>query len=296
MRSPVLIVALLLTVCVSLATVVDTRSGERVIKNGERSGWVSTALGDSRRLFASHFFSKADKYFHSGYYPSIFDGPKPAETHMEQAGAVDEGEEEGDEHEGHEHHENCNHPEHQKEGSFLAEPSDWIDRLGRNFYVTEHTHLAMGREKEMLPWLRVSAELDPQKVQTYVVASFWLRTQLGKTKEAEQFLREGLRANPDSYEILFEMGRIREENYQDPDGARNLWELALSKWHKQKNAGGEPNEFVLEQVLAFLGKLEEEERNFGKAISYFEQLKEISPFPEEIEKRIDEIKAAASAK
>src|SRR5712672_39389 len=34
---------------------------------------LSVALGDSRRLFAKHFYVKADAYFHSGYYPTIYD-------------------------------------------------------------------------------------------------------------------------------------------------------------------------------------------------------------------------------
>jgi hypothetical protein len=43
---------------------------------------LTVALGDSRRLFANHFFSKADEYFHRGYYPSVFDRPASAErTH-----------------------------------------------------------------------------------------------------------------------------------------------------------------------------------------------------------------------
>src|SRR5262245_12089049 len=42
--------------------------------NRTKSGNViATALGDSRKLFARHFYVKADAYFHAGYYPSIFD-------------------------------------------------------------------------------------------------------------------------------------------------------------------------------------------------------------------------------
>ena len=58
--------------------------------------------------------------------------------------------------------------------------------------ITEHTHLEGGNEREILPWLRLSAELDPQRVETYTVAAYWLRA-VGKMVEAEHFLREGLR-------------------------------------------------------------------------------------------------------
>ena len=142
----------------------------------------------------------------------------------------------------------------------------------------------------------MAVKLDPKRVQTYTVASYWLRTRLDKPKEAEQFLREGLRENPDSFEILFELGRIQKEHYGDSEKTRNLWELALSKWERQKTAGRNPDEATRQQILGFLAVLEEEEGNFGKAIKYFELLKEHSPSKEEIDKRIAELKAASSSK
>ena len=39
-------------------------------------------MGDSRRLFANQFFVEADVYFHSGYYPTIFDTPEAERTWM----------------------------------------------------------------------------------------------------------------------------------------------------------------------------------------------------------------------
>src|SRR5690606_26355717 len=106
-----------------------------------------------------------------------------------------------------------------------------------------------GDEREMLPWLKIAAELDPYRPQSYTVASYWLRTRLNKPAEAEAFLREGWRLNPDSYEILFELGRIYREHHKDTVRARNLWELALAKWRKQAVAGLEPDLFNYQQIL-----------------------------------------------
>ena len=54
-------------------------------------------LGDGRKLFANHFFVKADVSFHSGYYPSIFDQAQPSkdtrhmmEHHEHAEGAANE--------------------------------------------------------------------------------------------------------------------------------------------------------------------------------------------------------------
>ncbi len=70
--------------------------------------------------------------------------------------------------------------------------------------------------REILPWLKLSAELDPENIKTYVVTAFWLRTKLNQVSEAEQVLREGLRHNPDNAQLLFELGRIYFENYHNP--------------------------------------------------------------------------------
>ena len=72
MPAPGLIMLFLLSLCFALATYLEPRSlswGER----GTSDNILKIVLGDGRRMFANHFFIKADAYFHSGYYPSIFD-------------------------------------------------------------------------------------------------------------------------------------------------------------------------------------------------------------------------------
>jgi tetratricopeptide (TPR) repeat protein len=239
-------------------------------------------FGDSRRLFANQFFVKADISFHSGYYPSIFDQARRME---EEENAVA--------HEGEHKHEG----EHEEEAGFLGPPTDWIDRFGRHFRVTEHTHLQGGNIREILPWLRISADLDPQRVETYTVAAYWLRSQLGNVKEAEDFLREGLRANPDSYEILIELGNIYNENYHAAARARNIWELAVQKWEHQKHDA--KDKVALDQydkLLTRLSRLEENQGNYPKAAKYLEQIlaRDASPNPDIVRKQIDELKQKAS--
>jgi len=147
-----------------------------------------------------------------------------------------------------------------------------------------------GAERELLPWLRLSAEMDPHRIETYTVAGFWLRTQLKKTKEAEEFLREGWRANPDSYAILIELGRLYYQDLHDSGRARNLWELALKKWVQQESAKQTPDIFSYEQIVAHLADLEEHEGNLEKSVSYLEKLAPNSPDRAAVEKQILERK------
>ena len=73
MPAPALIISLLLAVSFSLATYLQPRFQNRAGSRAGSDNLLAVLIGDSRRLFANHFFVKADIYFHSGYYPTIFD-------------------------------------------------------------------------------------------------------------------------------------------------------------------------------------------------------------------------------
>lgn len=248
-------------------------------------------------MFANHFAVKADVYLHSGFYPSIFD----------QAATVKEGNEPGHEETGHDHeaehadaHEG-EHDEHHHEGesglsedhecdtSFLGQPLDWIERMGRHFMITQHTHLEGDRAREILPWLKLSAQLDPQRIETYTVAGYWLADRMNKPKEAEEFLREGLRANPQSYEILFYLGRIYNQHFKQPDRARNVWRLALRRWDEVEGVKKSPDKNSRNAILGQLAELELEQGNPLEAVRYFEEAKNYSPMPDAVQARIDDI-------
>ena len=277
--SPWLILASLLVVCFALATTIQPRTV--AWSNRAKSGNVlNLLLGDGRRLFANHFFVQADISFHSGYYPSIFDR---RESSKESAMTSS-------------HHENDGHSEaeHEKEMAFLGQPRDWIERFGRNFRITEHTHLTHGQEREILPWLRLSAELDPQRIDTYTVAAYWLRT-MGKEREAEEFLRVGLRNNPNSYELLFELGRLYRESVHDNDRARNVWDLALRKWRELEAGKAEPDFMGLQKIAVNLGRLEDDTGRWGRAIEMLDLAKKLSPHPDALQQQIDEIRKKSAA-
>jgi hypothetical protein len=282
MPAPYLILSLFVTICFTLATYLQPRTlswGDRAQSNN----MLTLLFGDGRRMFANHFFTKADVYFHSGYYPSIFDQAQQAaqkESHMS-----------GNHHDGHDE------DEHEKETTSLNQPRDWIESFGRRFYPSTHSHLENPEEaKEILPWLKISADLDPHRVETYTTAAFWLRARVGKAGEAEEFLREGLRANPDSYEILFELGKLYAENHHDPIHARNLWELALRRWNEQDQQQKEPNPVVYEEITTRLAMIEEELGNLQQALYFRELEKKKSPRPEAVQQRIEELKQKMTSK
>jgi tetratricopeptide (TPR) repeat protein len=288
-RLPGLLLIALFVLCFGLAAHLDLWFQAWQGNRSQSANPMGVLLGDSRRMFANHFFVKADAYFHSGYYPSVFDNREAFRTpHMAEDTGTVGGHNQGD------------------ELGFLGPPRDWIDAFSRQFFPSIHTHLDEGGARgkaapsgdlgessgvrEILPWLRLSAELDPNSVQTYTVTAYWLRQRMGKVAEAEQFLREGLRENPGSYEILYELGRIFAENHNDPARACNLWELALRNWQKLESAKSDPDKFLLMQIVSHLATLEEKQGNYRQALVYMQLWKEHSPEPARIQQRIEELR------
>lgn len=302
MRSPGVLVLLLAGVCFSLATQLAALREQSQRQHSSGGGLVESVMGDTRRLFANHFITKADVYLHSGVYPSIFDrAAREKKTHLASAtesphtAGHDDHSNEASDH--HEHSETCeHHDEHDIVAAMDHRAPDWIAAFGQNFYPTKHVHLGeKGDQRELLPWLRLAAELNPHEVQTYTLASYWLRNRLGKIKEAEEFLRQGWRANPHSYEILCELGRLYEENRSDLTRARNLLEAALREWKTSESGKERPDEFALMQITVHLAGIEEREGRYAQAIHYLELLRPLSPHPESIQKRIDGLQLKAAA-
>jgi len=266
----------LFVACVSLAAWLETWFVNWQGNRASSSNVLAVVMGDSRRMFANHFFVKADVYFHRGYYPTIFDDRAAFETSHVAAdsGAMAE------------HNDEDSH-------NFLGKPRDCIERFNRYFMPNVHTELADqggGIEREILPWLKLSAELDPQRVETYTTASFWLSERLGKLDEAKIFLRQGLHENPNSFEILFELGRLSYVHDHDSARARNLWEKGLREWRQQEGMKAKPDTFFLEKFTAHLARLEEREGHLAAAVKYLEMLRPVAPHPQVIQKQIEDLK------
>ena len=267
------------TACLSVATYLQPRA-VALLAAEHNDSVLNILLGDSRRIFANQLFVEADVSFHSGYYPSVWDqaaAPKNSQHMTATEGSPEE-------------------EEHERQMSFLGPPTDWIDRFGRHFMITQHTHLSGGNEREILPWLKLSAAMDPHRIDTYTVASYWLRRALGKPKEAEQFLRDGLRDNPDSYELLLELGHVYAENFHEDQRARDVLELALRRWQEKEGGKKEPDNHSKEEIVINLAHLEEQTGDIKDAVIHLQMAAAVSPHPQALYAQITELKAKLAQK
>src|SRR5580658_2915957 len=102
-----LVIPFLLVCCLTLATVLDPQFEKWHNREDSSAGVLVALMGDSRRLFAHEFFAMADAYFHSGFYPTIFDVKTESDLKEES------------------HDKPSGGPEHEEEASFLGAPKDW---------------------------------------------------------------------------------------------------------------------------------------------------------------------------
>ncbi len=123
-----LLIALFL-LCFNLGTLLIPRFQAVENTRHQSDNFFNLLLGDSSRIFANNFFTKADAYYHSGYYPTIFDNREGFQTaHIaEDTGAV------------------ASHNTGGEDTSFMGPPRDWLDAFGRRFsYQTGIHHLDEG--------------------------------------------------------------------------------------------------------------------------------------------------------
>ena len=276
-----LCLALILVVAFGLATNLSLWYLNWPGNRAHAANFMEVAIGDARHMFADHFFVKADAYFHSGMYPTIYDNRQSFQTpHIAEDSGAMKGNNTGD------------------ETSFLGKPRNWIDAFGRQFYPSVHTHLseggANGKEGantvgEILPWLKLSTELDPKRVETYTVTAYWLR-RMGHIDDSEEELREGLRENPGNPQLLFDLGRLFYESRHEPASARNVWLAGLHNLASLPDKDLDRNKFFTEQILAALAHLEEDARHTNQALVWLEQLKNVSTTPQAVQRWIDGLK------
>ena len=271
-------VAALLALTFTLALGLDS-SASGWSRRDQSGNFLGLMFGDGRKLLAGQFFTMADVYFHSGYYPSVFDQKSGEQKEIISAS-----------------HGKKESEEDEKNEDFLGQPKDWIDAFGRNFKITRHTHLEHGTEREILPWLRLAADLDPNKIETYTVGAFFLREHLNLPAQAEAFLREGLRNNPGSCELLFELGRLYHDSTQDLDHARNVWLLGVNRYFALKPADQTEQKLIFEEIIVNLAHLENEAGRYAEAINWFHAAQKISPNPDALQEQIDAIQKKIPAK
>ena len=112
-----------------------------------------------------------------------------------------------------------------------------------------------------------------------------MRKNLRRVEDARDILREGIRNNPKSFELLFAMGQIYQQDDTNKIKARNIWIAAKRYWEEQSIEAKELSSDVYGRITGNLAHLELEAGNLQLAVQYFELDKLTSPKPEVAQNR-----------
>jgi len=208
-------------------------------------------LGEGRSIVSSLSILQADRYFHGGV--GHF-----AEEH-EEGFAITERE-----------HKVCEHPEEH----VIPDVSqiNILFRISREIEATEHIHLDDDQLKEIIPWLYYAAEIDSRNIQAYTLTAYYLCDRLGETDQGISFLREGLRKNPDSWEINAELGRIYSQHLNNHEAAMQYFSKAWVLLQKVSH-----DKFQERYVLTFLASSYEALGREQDAVPLYKHLNELFP-------------------
>ena len=113
-----------------------------------------------------------------------------------------------------------------------------------------------------------------------------------KTAEANQVLLEGLRENPGSCDILFELGRLYAESDHDTNRAENVWLAAAKNWRpvKGNDDAKYANDFIYEKITTQLAEAELNAGHPQQAIQWFQAAQEVSNTPDALQSALTKSK------
>ncbi|MCK4994273.1 MAG: hypothetical protein KAS13_04405 [Candidatus Omnitrophica bacterium] len=147
-------------------------------------------FGQLRKDIGAFCYLKADQYFHRGSHHA--DGHKNCsfETHDNDT----------------EKHSDCEH--HLDKKTAPEKPLDLFAKVYKAIHFRPVLHLGSFENAEILPWFDITTRFNPHFINAYLDGGFWLNTKMNQPDKALAFLRRGLKYNPLSWQIVFQMGEI----------------------------------------------------------------------------------------
>ncbi|MFC1498010.1 tetratricopeptide repeat protein [Verrucomicrobiota bacterium] len=153
-------------------------------------------------------------------------------------------------------------------------------KISRKIKPAGHLHLERYNIKEIMPWLWLAIQSDPNNIEFYLVTTFWLAGDAKRPDIALEVLQEAQFNNPFNYEISLAKGQIflKENKIKE---AKLAFDEGIAFWPSQFDPEGVYATYDKRTLLlyrAFICEAEGDNQNAIKA------LKEIlKMFPEQTE-------------
>jgi len=242
------------------ATIPMNAHFQRHFVSGKSRDIVQNIFGGLRGMVADWSYMKAEEYHHRGL-PFL----KSTAYHQGESALMEESVDRS----GKSHHAHGEEP---------VAPSDFFSKVYDAVKVTGDSHLTPAEEKEVLPWFYVEVRFNPHDIRGYILGAYWLK-RMGKNAESLNFLKEGLKNNPESAQIFSALG---DYYYQDKDSDRAIIYLERAKtlWSKDTYPNKVTDEYMkTDRFYAYdlLGDLYEKRREYRKAAQVYGELFSADP-------------------
>ena len=172
---------------------------------------LAAMLGEFRTSASDLMFIQTERYLHGGISFRKGTSVELAEGHDDSDLDHDHDDGDGHDHTGdHDHDAACSC--HGADTAIPRKENDfrgWVGDLYRevkpwNDPSKPHIHTD---GKELLPWFRLMTMSDPHYVQGYLAGAYWL--QMESLPEAMAFVEEGIKNNPDAFQLYASRGFLR---------------------------------------------------------------------------------------
>jgi tetratricopeptide (TPR) repeat protein len=173
-----------------------------------------------------------------------------------------------------------------KEAAFNSIFQKWKKAICPN----KHAHTQGNETSEILPWLRLASQTDPQNIEIYLVACFWLVGDCGRPDLALAAISEAQQKNPERYELLLEEARIHLSLSNNMNAIRALETARKLMQHQPNDA--EQASIDLDFIHLSLSYLFEADDDLEQSISAMAALAKHKPTHSTLE-RLENLKAGA---
>lgn len=202
-------------------------------------------LGSAKEAIGDTFFLKANSYLHGGVSTDLLQHEEMVET--------------GDR--GSQNHE-----------SFKKKYTDWVYQVNSRVKVMEHIHLQGEQSKEILPLLASAIKLDPYNVPAILTTAYWLDSYFKKTDEAIEILRQGLKDNPDSWEIEYHLGMNYLKSKKDFKTSSVYFESSIAHMNKDNASNVDLRDVYYYLAESYMGQTSKAQalKAYQKALTFFD--------------------------
>ena len=214
---------------------------------------LTLLLGSAKEAIGDTFFLKASSYFHGGVDVDLI---KREEV--------------------------FGHEEREGEGldpdEFKKSYTDWVYKINSRIKITEHRHLQGEETKEILPFLSAAVKLDPYNVTAILTTAFWLESYFKKADAAIEVLTQGLKDNPDSWELRYHLGLNYFKNKKNYAESAGYFEEALAKMDTENSSAFDRRDAVYYLAESYLneGLKNKALEEYKKALTYFGETENLS--------------------